>query len=239
MFMEEYSGFLLENFVFFDNFHDIFFHKGVTMQKFRNSILLLITFSTIFLLFSSSYLLSQEADNNSEITQEQTSHIKNIFFDLGYGGRGVSFGLGFRWWNFSAGLGLAGILSYVPKYRYPGIGEPNPMFGNSTSFSDAEKFPSTTVSFDFSYYYDISDFSIFATLGYYVQSDSVFKKYLGSQSEPDKNNYIGNYYSVGSANETGLAWGLGLQYFITENINTALAYHNKKGIYLQIGYFWY
>jgi|GEM_PF-3575289 len=210
--------------------------KGIAKLKRFSLFMIILTLLFTFPIFS------QESENREdENPMETPASLKNVFFDLGYGARGVSFGAGVRWWNVSAGIGLAGILTSLPKYSFydQRTGEVNPMDPKYNYAFNVEKFPSTTVSIDFSYYYDYNDFSFFVTLGYFVQSDSVLKKFTGLPNDQSKNVFIGNYYPYGSQNSTGLSWGFGSQYILSESINVALAFHNKKGIFAQIGYYWH
>lgn len=189
----------------------------------------------VYLCLAVSPVLTQDRDTyevgGNETTNSQ--YYKNIFFDLGYGARGLSFGAGFRWWVFSAGIGLTGILDKSANAQGWSNAYGIPYPANGSSVYETEKFPSATVSLDLSYYYDYEEFSPFITLGYYVQSDSVFAKYTGEVYQ-----YQGVRFPIGSENKTGLAFGIGCQYYPWESVNVALGYHNKKGVFAQIGYFW-
>jgi hypothetical protein len=163
-------------------------------------------------------------------TEEQSETAKlpfmMVYGEGGYGPRELSLGAGFRWEFLSLGISLSGLAVSNPVSIYPTREIPFP--------KDYEKyeFPGTTVSFDAGYYYDINEFSIFATAGYYMQSDSIFAKSFEQVS-------FGSYFRLEELKSSGFCFSLGGQYFIDEKFGVGAGYHTKKGVFVQFGYYWY
>ena len=200
------------------------------MKKLKSiSILMLLLCCFCFL---SNLVSAQQASKDS--TGEESffnpkSQLKMLFGDLGYGTRGLSAALGFRYGFLGVDLGLGGFTrSNIPNYNlYPTKEIPFPKNYDSTSY------PTLSVSFDLIYYYDTGDFSFYGGVGYYSQSDTVLAKSL------DQGNTYGTYFYKQVNKKSGFCFTLGGQYFISETIMVGLGYHTKKGVFAEVGYWWY
>jgi len=174
--------------------------------------------------------IAQEDDNGSFVMADEYESFKMVFGEIGYGARNLSLGAGFRWEFIGVDINIAGIISNTPRYIYPSKEFPYPKQYNEHSY------PRTTVSFNASYFYDIEEFSIFGTVGYYSQTDTLLVRSM------DDGNTFGYYYAKqGSPAEvsSGICFGIGGQYFIDEKFGAGLGYHTKKGFFLHFGYYWY
>lgn len=165
------------------------------------------------------------ANNFSYSAKEVSSEpeIKNIFFDLGYGQYKTSFALGFRYWFAGLSIGVTGIDPGIPGYTNDLRYQPS-----SKKFNE-ERYTSLCVSGDLYYYYDISDLSLFANIGYYSQADTILAYYPENDTR----------YTYKNENKSGITFGLGGQYSVSSSIMLGLGYHSKRGIYAQLGIFWF
>lgn len=196
------------------------------MKKYRNrTILIILFFVTIFGNLKAADTPKTQIE---ESFWNPASQFKMVFGDLGYGPRNLSAAVGFRYAFLGVDIGLGGIIRDIPNYIWPSKEFPMPKAGNYAE----EKFARLSVSFDFLYYYDVSDFSFFAGLGYYSQTDTVLAK-----SYEDLTRNI--YFRLREERKSGLCFTLGGQYFISDMIAVGVGYHTKKGIFLEVGYFWY
>jgi len=164
---------------------------------------------------------------------DSDENFKMLTFDLGYGARDLSIGAGFRWNYIGLDINLAGFISSTPRYIYPSREFLYPKQSREINY------PSTTVSINGSYYYDINEISLFVTVGYFSQTDSVL---VQSFDEGITNGvFFARQYPDGPASilKSGICFGLGGQYFINEMLGVGIGYHTKKGVYLQLGYYWY
>jgi opacity protein-like surface antigen len=144
--------------------------------------------------------------------------MKYLHLDVGYGPANISYGLGFRYWQFGATIGLTGVATDIPNYSRQ----------TAPSAEETEKFPTIVVCFDLHYYYEINpEITAFATIGYYSQSDTILAK------------SDGYWYRYDAESTSGLTFGIGGQYALNRQIMVGLAYQNKRGIYAQIGYRWW
>lgn len=138
-----------------------------------------------------------------------------VLLMAGYGDEGgLMLGLGWRWTNFSAQLCLSGFTNDMPI--------PSPIKQGTLS-SDTAFYTDLIMSFDLGYHYNFGQYTAFATLGYYSQSDSAFTQTLDGRE----------FFRERGRTESGLAFGLGLNYAFNEGFGLGLAYHNQHGIYLQ------
>ncbi len=181
----------------------------------------------IFFLLSFSFLVSQELSQEYE---DDNTPFKMVFGEIGYGTRELSIGVGFRWNFLSLDLNLGGVVDNTPNYIYPQTEFPYP------KQFDEYRYPRTTITINASYYYDIDDFSIFATIGYFNQTDSLLVRSL------EQGNTNGVYFAKQgnpAENSGGVCFGLGGEYFINEKFVVGAGYHTKKGAFVQFGYYWY
>ncbi len=187
--------------------------------------------------FSNSVLLAQSKAKDAEPTEEAAIEkeyigndiFKSIFFDAGYGARKLSFGLGVRYWNLGLSFGVAGLGGSMPGYYR------DKMPTKETAI-DIEKHPSINVTTDLYYFHDFSEtFTAFVNLGYGAGSDSVLAKHSDNQGTSSSN----LLYAYGSESKSGVTFGFGIQYFMEKWLGFGLGYHNFRGVYAQINYFWY
>jgi hypothetical protein len=181
------------------------------------------------LLFVSLLNAQNEIIEDEEIYDDDAS-FKMAFAEIGYGTREMTLGIGFRWNYLGLDMNLGGFIDNTPNYIYPSREFPYPK--QSKEFI----YPRTTLTINANYYYDISDFSIFASVGYYNQTDTALVRSL------DEGNTFGIYFAKRgdpAIDASGVCFGLGVEYFIDEKFATGIGYHTKKGAFLQFGYYWY
>lgn len=174
------------------------------------------------------------ADSDTIEKEYQGNDIfKAFFLDAGYGANKFGFGLGFRYWNLGFSFGLAGIGESMPSYQRDwGDGK---IITPETAVNQ-KAFSSIHVTTDLYYFHDIDDnFTAFVNLGYGVGTDSV----LANHKDNLNTNIQNRYYPVGTENESGITYGLGIQYFLEQWIGFGLGYHSRRGVYAQINYFWF
>ncbi|MDQ1265270.1 MAG: hypothetical protein QG635_420 [Bacteroidota bacterium] len=196
----------------------------------------LILILVIILLFPSG-ATSQTTTTPAAEEEYEVLSPNILMIDLGYGSNEMSAGLGFRYsFNdtpFGVGVmvGLTGFTITLPPYRRTtGIaGDVVPKGVVKETFS---KLVITAEAMGF---YDVSErFSVFANVGYYSQSDTILYK-----NPQDNVYYLSNNYQDQYQSSSGLCYGAGFQYFLTDKVTLGLAYHTKLGIYAQLGYVWY
>jgi opacity protein-like surface antigen len=204
-------------------------------NKYMPKIALLLAF---LLLTSVQYItaFAQDYDDQDSKAEDEYGYvelqpIKEIMLDATFGSYGTGITGGFRYDMVSLSVGLTGFSKTLPGYlpfyywqRDFGAKKPN-SFVTETSL---------LVSIDAGYHYQISnDFSAYGTLGFYTEQDSVFA--LPDYVPGDVNN---NRYAWKAASNSGISWGLGVQYYLEKDIGFGLGYHSKNGLVLQVGYFW-
>ena len=186
-------------------------------------------------LFAQDRSDDEEQIDAIEYTEEEyqgNDIFKSIFIDAGYGTNKFGFGLGFRYWNLGFSFGLAGLGESIPHYFTYREG------GNITPATavDIEKYSSIHVTTDLYYFHDINDeFKVFGNIGYGVGTDSVLAHHKDDQGTSNKN----RLYSIGTETNSGITFGLGVQYFLEEWIGFGIGYHNRRGVYAQFNYFWF
>lgn len=185
--------------------------------KYSRKLLTMAFLFCSFFIFSNAY--GQATDNDDyEIVP-----VKDILFDLGYGEHNLSFGFGFRYDFIGLSIGVTGFDNDIPNYQTDLRDQP--------ADKDFEERHYTTicVSGDLALYYDINDeFSVFGNVGYYAQADTILAYYYSDET----------LYRYKDESITGVAFGVGLQYFISDYFTIGAAWHNKRGAYLQLGYYW-
>lgn len=178
-------------------------------------------FLSIVALFIASFSLSNAT--TTEEAKEPVGIMKNAFGDLGYGEGGLSFGLGFRYWDFGIGVGMSGIGQSVPYHNY---------YINETDILEKYTYPTMWVVGDLYYFYDLNDeFTFFANVGYGVGADTVLATKKGETT--------GAKYYHKTENRSGITFGAGIQYFIENQIGFGIGYHSRRGPYAQVSYYWY
>ncbi len=197
-------------------------------------ILLLITaFSFLFAVNLSAqeddYYDDDEYYYEDEYYEEGTE--KALIFDAGFGGAGgMSLGLGFRYSYASLMIGFAGFANDMPNYavRPPQgiIISPNqPLPGGY----ERESFTGLLVTADLAYHYQLNqEISAFGMIGYYSQQDSILARETST----------GDYYRYAVENTSGIAFGLGGDYGVSEWITLGLGYHTKRGVFARFSYRW-
>jgi opacity protein-like surface antigen len=162
---------------------------------------------------------------------EEAPKLKYIFLDLGYGNYGASVGAGFRYSFFGASFNLTGFSKTIPSYSTDWITRPT----KEEQIGYRESFPTIILTLDGGLYYDIDEtWTIFGTIGYFTQSDSMLVKKNGTNGQPEE-----TWYPWKAETSSGFTFGGGVQYFFfEESIAVGLGYQTKKGAYAQIGYYW-
>lgn len=189
--------------------------KREIMKKIKTLFtLLLITLSTL-------PVYSQKAEEYSEF--------KAINLDLGYGSYGLGAAAGFRYSFLSLTVGIAGFANDIPNYAsIPPQGviitphQPLP-----TGYVE-DKYEALMFTVDLAYNYDIEDFTIYGSLGYFTAQDSVLAKNINTNDR----------YSYKVENSSGISVGLGGYYSLNEWICLGLGYNTKRGIFGQFVYTW-
>lgn len=176
---------------------------------------------SIILLLIASYGVSTATSTPEP--KEPVGIMKNVFGDVGYGEGGVSFGLGFRYWDLGISVGMSGIGQSVPPHNY---------YILATDVLETYKYPTMWVVGDLYYFYDLNDeFTFFANVGYGVGADTVLATKKGETT--------GAKYYHKTENRSGVTFGAGIQYFIENQIGFGIGYHTRRGPYLQVSYYWY
>lgn len=190
------------------------------MKKLLNILLMLC-----FVVALSNSAFSQDDDYYGDY--EELPEIKQLFLDIGYGENGLGAGLGFRYSFFGFGLNLAGFAKDIPNYiTYERI--------RPEDIASTEKYPTIIISLDGYLFYDIDDyFSVFGNVGFFIQGDSVLAR------KRDSENKLSDLYMYKTETTNGVTFGAGLQYLLEEYIGFGVGYHNKKGFFAQISYFWF
>jgi opacity protein-like surface antigen len=180
---------------------------------------------------------SQTATPSAEEDEYEVLSPNILMIDLGYGSNEMSAGLGFRYsfnntpFGLGVMVGLTGFTITLPPYRRTtGIaGDVIPKGVVKETFSKL------VISTDLMAFFDVSDrFSLFGSVGYYSQSDTILYK-----NPQDNLYYLSNNYQDQYQSSSSLCLGTGFQYFLTDKVTLGLAYHTKLGIYAQLGYAWY
>ncbi|MDA3843366.1 MAG: hypothetical protein PF588_03230 [Candidatus Kapabacteria bacterium] len=186
-----------------------------------------IAFLIIAFVLTSLDLKAQ--DDNYEYDDEDDYEMiyeKNVFVGLGhtFSDQGLSLGVGFRFWNFGFNMGFTGFASEMPKYAFSSTG-----IQTGAKLGD-KSYPAVAVTGDFVYYYDFSgeysQWTAFASIGYYSQIDSVLTEYEEVNVRK------------GFEQSTGMTFGLGAQYLLTEKYVIGLGYQSKVGIMATFGIRW-
>jgi len=191
------------------------------MKKILNLILLL---SLVIVLSNSAF--SQDDDYYGNY--EEQAKIKQLFLDIGYGTNGTGAGIGFRYSFFGFGLNLSGFAKDIPNYNTLG-----PRI-KPEEVASTEKYPTIILSLDGYLFYDIDDyFTVFGNIGFYTQADSVLAR------KRDSENKLGDLYMYKTETTSGFSFGGGLQYLIWDNVGLGAGFHNKKGFFAQVSYYWF
>lgn len=182
------------------------------------TLLLTTTFSEVS---SQSYYDEEEEYEELTLTNREKT-IMMIFGELSYGTLGLGVTAGFRYSFVSLSLGFSGFAQSIPNSIHPSIYQPFPKKGNYQE----EEYPYVCVYGDAGFYYDIGKFSIFATIGYFSQSDTILAREFDT-------NYL---YKYKVKTESGICFGGGAEYLFNPNFLFGVGYHTKKGVFLQLGY---
>lgn len=188
--------------------------------------ILFILFGIALFCVNSLNLLSQQ----SEEEYEYATDYKAIQVDLGYSNyAGVSAAVGFRYWLFSFSIGLSGFANSIPAYSKDSYSvQINPMQPLPTGYEE-EKYGALLVTADLGFHYDITEnIGLFASVGYYSSTDTL----LAYDYKKDIRYYYKHYVS------DGIAFSVGGDYFVTEDIKAGLGYHTRRGIFARISYIW-
>lgn len=194
---------------------------GIVFLLFKNIVRIDMKKITILIICLVASIYSVFPQDNYK---EPAGNMKSVFLDAGYDFNGASFALGFRYWNLGLSIGAAGLGATLPEHTN--------QFITLTDAKETFTYHSIWVTTDLYYFYDINDeFTAFANIGYGVGSDSLLA------TKRDEN--TGRKYILGSENHSSVTFGAGLQYFFQNQIGVAVGYHNKRGVYAQISYYWY
>jgi len=167
----------------------------------------------------------------TEEEYEYADDYKALQFDLGYTNySGLSAALGFRYWLFSFSIGLSGFANKIPAYSMDSYSvNINPMQPLPNGYEE-EKYGALLVTADLGFHYDITEnIGLFASIGYYSSTDTLLAY--------NYNNYIRYYYKYYVSD--GIAFSVGGDYFLTDQIKAGLGYHTRRGIFARISYIWF
>lgn len=194
------------------------------MRKITSTVLVL-TFLLLPTLNLNNSLYAQK-------TEEKIERLKSVYFDLGYGFSNLSAALGFRYWNISASMGIAGFATNIPNYSRQGPDggvklSPNEPLPNGF---DSEDFPGISVFGDLSYHYDLTpDWSVWGSVGFFSQRDSTLAREIDT----------GQRFFYKSEGSEGITFGAGAEYIYSEKITFGLGLHSVKGIHGRIIISWF
>lgn len=159
-----------------------------------------------------------------EMSTEDLPPIKYAFGNVGYGPYWLWAAGGFRWWYFGISFGVSGFNKSLPPFRSDTLLMPG-------QIATTEDHPKLILHGEASFYYDVNPYlSLFASIGYYSENDSVLARPY-DYHDP----YL---YRYGTRTFGGLCFGLGGHYFLESQIGIGLGYQTKNGFYVQLGYFW-
>ncbi len=165
------------------------------------------------------YYDDDEYYEDEEFVEDEFELFDNaLLFQLSYGIPGFGVGAGYRYTNFSAQFGLSGFANNIPNY--------NPITLNEADIAPDSKKSYTTLvlSIDFGYHYNFNKLTAFGTVGYYSQTDTVLAKKEGEDQ----------WYRTRFPETTpGIAFSLGGNYAVSEQLALGLAYHTQHGVYFQ------
>lgn len=167
----------------------------------------------------------------TEEEYEYAADYKALQFDLGYTNySGLSAALGFRYWLFSFSIGLSGFANKIPAYSMDSYSvNINPMQPLPNGYEE-EKYGALLVTADLGFHYDITEnIGLFASIGYYSSTDTL----LAYNYSKDIRYYYKYYVS------DGIAFSVGGDYFLTDQIKAGLGYHTRRGIFARISYIWF
>lgn len=168
--------------------------------------------------------------NSQESKSAGSSKVQGLMFDLGYGPSKLSAAVGYRWWMFSASLGIAGFANDLPNYARTSptgvIISPNQPL---PSGYEADRYTSIDVFGDLGFHYDFYPFSAFAMLGFYNAQDSILAKNIET----------GSRFRYATETKSGMSFGLGGEYIYSDNITIGAGYHTRRGIFARFTYTWF
>jgi hypothetical protein len=165
-----------------------------------------------------------EKPSKIEMSTEDLPPIKYAFGNVGYGPYYLWAAAGFRWWYFGISFGLSGFNKSLPAFRSDSILQPR-------YIDHTEDFIKLIMHGEASFYYDVNPYlSLFASIGFYSQNDSVLARSIDYQDP-----YL---YRHTDKTEGGLCFGLGGHYFLENQIGIGIGYQTKNGFYIQLGYYW-
>lgn len=170
---------------------------------------------------NSQYYYDDEEEEELTLTNREET-IMMIFGEMSFGTLGLGLTAGFRYSFVSLSIGFSGFAQSIPNSLHPSIEQPFPKKGNYKE----EEYPYVCVYGDAGFYYDIGKFSIFATVGYFSQSDTILAREYDT-------NYL---YKYRVKTESGVCFGGGVEYLFSPNFLFGVGYHTKKGLFLQLGY---
>jgi len=153
-----------------------------------------------------------------------------LLLDGGYGIDGGSFAFGYRLWNLTASIGVAGLAVNTPGFSYdrPGGVSFNLNEEMPIGYSLA-RVPGNAVFVDAGYYLSyLQTLNYFVIVGFYAQNNT----YLALD------NSSGGYYYISTAKTDGLTFGGGMELKCSNWVRLALGYHSKRGVFLRMAYTW-
>ncbi len=199
----------------------------------------------IFIILITSFLpIFAEDWNNSEnrsvIQDDTTKPMRNfqdpnkpqkaLLLDGGYGADAGSFAFGYRFWNITASIGVAGLAANIPGFSYdrpPGVSF-DPTEDMPLGFSRT-RVPGNAVFVDAGYYLNyLETLNFFVIVGFYAQTNT----YLAYE------NNTGAYYYMSTIKTDGYTFGGGMELKLSDWIRFAAGYHTKRGVFLRLAYTW-
>ncbi len=179
----------------------------------------------LFLVFSSSVIsmdsVFMQDGVGEDIAYEEGGFIipeNTILAGIGYGGAGLCFNAGYRYTNYSLQLGLSGIANDIPNYTLR-----DRINANKDPYTDKQNHEALILSLDGGYHYNIDKFTLFGNLGYFWQTDTVLARRTDGVDD--------NLHLLGTETESGVCFGLGAYYYISDMVDLGLGFHSKHGVY--------
>lgn len=190
----------------------------------------------MLLLFAGLSAIAQEDYEYDETVPADDVPIKSIMLDLGHtlNGSGLCFGGGFKYWNVGVTFGLAGLAPDRPNYDRHSV--------QPEQITEKKNFKALMINIDAHYYFNLEMFeplTVFASVGYYSQSDSTIARTISDENRGVYDLWYLVAGTEGHNSESGICFGAGVQYPVSDNIALGIALHSRKGIYAQFEYYWY
>jgi hypothetical protein len=181
----------------------------------------------IFVLVETGNAQAPPKPDKIENSTEDLPPIKYAFANVGYGQYKVWAEGGFRYWMFGLSGGVSGVGLTMPPYR-------TDIMLTQNNIAALETYTKLVIHGEGTIYVDLTPWvSLFGSIGYYSENDSIFARPPYTVSDPDNNLYRYKDNTFG-----GFCFAAGGQYFFNNQIGVGIGYHTKSGFFVQLGYYW-